>query len=1159
MKKTANRVLAVALAFLLAFSCLTVAFAADGDKTNNFGYASRGISEFVTNDMSITYLANMLDDMLREMAEEDTENHSKMTVGPDIEKAIAESTSEGTVKALKILPVFKNLTNLTIDYSSIDAIMETADEIFVIWNGGTVKLLSLALGDIRDFQFNEDNWKTGVRREGGKNDKAIFEQLIGLIGSNSFLVEKFLKGGLDPDKGGIDVGKILTKALGDDLDDLNLDLYDTLKETLASTVYPDDEAKYEAAKAKKMDNIVFEDVIPDLLTGEGMALEGLEIKQSDSINKLLINIFNVCWAKYLVPMLNDIKIEYDENNELAMAFKDVIRLDFEGTPFDAAKKIEGDDFMNGINNLLGYVIGQFIIPAGFTWAEGGFDKIGDNVKALFEFLLEKADFSKTAYAAQAAAAKASTNIDDKALIVVKAVLSEFGEGYGDAVKDCTSFKDMAFVVLQKVAKDEMGLTNTYKKGDDYLDVAADMLVFVADKLIPMDSVKDAELEDVINYICNFYQFDRGFAKALNLKVSKTDSAYDKLNALLWIFYSDKTPKANRIDTETLLKGKGGKKSIFESIIALDIQNILDITVKTLVDSLSKYTASEFVYSIVKNVLDNLFGTEIIVAYKSPTPFDNACQNANIGAIAGNLLEALNANKSALISSGCYAALAIMDIPGTGWKISSAEKYPDGTTTVKLTGKEPDGKTAISRVLYPDKDYVLTADGIKGIKNYEGNYAVTFSTVKAPAAVTASTIKASAISATGATLTWTAVSGATGYIVKNGSTNLATVATTKYALTGLKANTTYNNITVTAYKKAANTGKVYSAAASKAVAFVTAPAAVTGIKAVPAATSTKLTWTAAKGAASYTVYNAVTKKTVTVKTNSASITGLTANTAYKFTITPINAKSAKGVAATYSTRTLPAAVTGVKASAITATSLKLTWTAVKGATSYTVYNATTKKAVTVKTNSASITGLAAGKAYKFQVRATVKDSTGTYTGAYSAAKAATTLFTQTKGLKATKATTSAISVSWTAVKGATSYKVYVNGKAYSTVKTNKATISKRAAGTTYSIYVVAYKGSVAGQASATIKVAAAPGKVTSLKGKSSGLLSKKTVTLTWKAPKGATSYNIYQGSKKIGTATKATFAVKNLKKGAKYTFYVEPVIKAANFTSTGAKASVKVTA
>lgn len=119
------------------------------------------------------------------------------------------------------------------------------------------------------------------------------------------------------------------------------------------------------------------------------------------------------------------------------------------------------------------------------------------------------------------------------------------------------------------------------------------------------------------------------------------------------------------------------------------------------------------------------------------------------------------------------------------------------------------------------------------------------------------VKAASASYTSATVSWTAVPGATGYQVYRSTSSTGTYALagtvtgTSFTNTGLSTGTTY------CYKVRSYTGatKVYSAFSS----IVTAkpvPAAPTSPKATPATyNSIKVTWAAVSGATKYEVYRA----------------------------------------------------------------------------------------------------------------------------------------------------------------------------------------------------------------------------------------------------------------------------------------------------------------
>ena len=117
--------------------------------------------------------------------------------------------------------------------------------------------------------------------------------------------------------------------------------------------------------------------------------------------------------------------------------------------------------------------------------------------------------------------------------------------------------------------------------------------------------------------------------------------------------------------------------------------------------------------------------------------------------------------------------------------------------------------------------------------------------------------------------------------------------------------------------------------------------------------------------------------------------------------------------------------GLTTASITATSANISWTAVANATSYAVeYKLNTAATWTVinaaqTTTTASLTGLTAGTAYNWRVRATCTAGTGNY---------ATANFTTTAscgnptGLTTSTITTTTANLAWTAVANATNYTV-----------------------------------------------------------------------------------------------------------------------------------------
>lgn len=198
--------------------------------------------------------------------------------------------------------------------------------------------------------------------------------------------------------------------------------------------------------------------------------------------------------------------------------------------------------------------------------------------------------------------------------------------------------------------------------------------------------------------------------------------------------------------------------------------------------------------------------------------------------------------------------------------------------------------------------------------------------------------------------------------------------------------------------------------------------------------------------------------------------------------------------------LPAVPTGLTFNSATESTINFSWTAVAGATSYKIY----KDGVyvsTVTTTTGSISGLTISTAYGIQVLASnVGDS------ALSSTVSMSTLPGIPTGLTLTNATATSINFSWTAVAGATSYRIYKNGSDTGvTTTTNSGSLSGLAVSTAYGIQVLAVNGSGSGALCPAVSMStllAAP----------TGLVltgaTPTTISFSWTSVPGAVSYKIY---------------------------------------------------
>ena len=318
----------------------------------------------------------------------------------------------------------------------------------------------------------------------------------------------------------------------------------------------------------------------------------------------------------------------------------------------------------------------------------------------------------------------------------------------------------------------------------------------------------------------------------------------------------------------------------------------------------------------------------------------------------------------------------------------------------------------------------------------------------------------------------------------------------------------------------------------------------------------LTWNAVEGATSYRIYRS------TAKGSGYSLLGTTTATSYTNTGAKAGTTSYYRVKACNDAGLSPYSnVVSGKVKSVTpkpsapvvkignsATSGKpmLTWNAVSGATSYKVYRATSQNGTysllgTVTATSYTNTGAKAGVTYYYKVKAVNSAGESAFSNVVSGKTTVTTL---TMGHSATSGKPQ---LTWKAVSGAASYRVYratTKNGAYTVINTTKAltyTNVGAALGTTYYYKVEALNA--AGKSlgfSAVVE-----GKVAPVLAVGYSSVSGKP-QLTWKAVPGATEYQVYRstqqnsGYSKINTTTATSYVNTGAKAGTTYYYRIVAV-------------------
>ena len=319
---------------------------------------------------------------------------------------------------------------------------------------------------------------------------------------------------------------------------------------------------------------------------------------------------------------------------------------------------------------------------------------------------------------------------------------------------------------------------------------------------------------------------------------------------------------------------------------------------------------------------------------------------------------------------------------------------------------------------------------------------------------------------------------------------------------------------------------------------------------------QLTWRAVYGATSYRIYRSTSKGSGysllgTTTATSYTNTGAKAGTTYYYRVKACNDAGLSPYSNIVSGQVKsvtpkPSAPVVKIGNSASSGKPQLTWNAVSGATSYKVYRATSKSGTysllgTVTTTSYTNTGAKAGTTYYYKVKAVNSAGESAFSNVVSGRATVTTL---TMGHSSTSGKPQ---LTWKAVSGAASYKVYraasKNG-AYSVINTTKAltyTNTGAALGTTYYYKVEALNA--AGKSlgfSAVVE-----GKVAPVLAVGYSSVSGKP-QLTWKAVPGATEYQVYRsiqqnsGYKKINTTTSTSYVNTGAKAGTTYYYKIVAV-------------------
>lgn len=411
------------------------------------------------------------------------------------------------------------------------------------------------------------------------------------------------------------------------------------------------------------------------------------------------------------------------------------------------------------------------------------------------------------------------------------------------------------------------------------------------------------------------------------------------------------------------------------------------------------------------------------------------------------------------------------------------------------------------------------------------------------------------------INWNAVSNATAYKVYRGSTLLTSnLTTTSYTDTSSYASAGKSNT----YKVSATASGYYESGqrsiSTSNPAKLNTPS---GLSYSSTVSSTTITWNAVTNATAYRIYRGSTlvasANTTTSFTDTSSAAGAGKTNTYYVSATASGYYESAQASITTTNKPQFATPTGLTVT-YTQSSTKITWNKVTSPAAATVYNVwrgstslgtVTSSASTISYTDSSSYG-ASGKSNTYYVSAA---GTNSY---YESDKSSintsnpATLATPT-GLKATY-TRDATTISWDAVRSATSYLVYKDSILESEETGPSYFDPLGGANTSFTYTVIASNSPTYYDSSAASITSNNPAQLDNVTNLRSTGQTATSVTLAWTKPSGATSYAVTRNDGYTATVTSSassvTYTDNTVQAGTSYTYSV--VAKASGKWDSGAE-------
>ena len=427
------------------------------------------------------------------------------------------------------------------------------------------------------------------------------------------------------------------------------------------------------------------------------------------------------------------------------------------------------------------------------------------------------------------------------------------------------------------------------------------------------------------------------------------------------------------------------------------------------------------------------------------------------------------------------------------------------------------------------DYQLAACNGNGCSSRSSAVSATTAPER-PLAPTTATQSESAVS-----ISWSAVAGATHYKLYRSAASEGSfdqiggeITATDYVDDNdLAANTSYY------YQLAACSGNGCSSRSS-AVSATTAPETPeTPTTATQSESAISISWSAVAGATHYKLYRSATSGGSfdqiggdIAATDYLDDNGLAANTSYDYQLEACNGNGCSSRSSAVSATTAPETPETPTATAQSESAISISWSAVAGATHYKLYRSETSEGSFTQiggkiagTDYVDDNDLAVNTSYYYQLAACSGSGCSSRSSAVSATTAperpeTPTTATQSEG---------AISISWSAVAGATHYKLYRSETSEGSfdqiggdiTATDYVDNSGLAANTSYDYQLESCNGNGCSSRSSAISATTAPGRPSAL---TAAAQSEGAISISWSAVAGATHYKLYRSATSEGSFT-----------------------------------------